>query len=70
MTIEEALEIIDNTNFYVHFTNGKQDEAFDMAYRALKMFEDHKKILITLDRMKGDHIAQIISSTYHEEIEN
>lgn len=69
MKIEEALEIINNTNFYSCFTNEKQDEAFNMAVRALLLIQDHKKDIKMLDRMKGDHIAEVIANSFWYEIE-
>ena len=67
MTIEEALEIIDNTNFYTSFTNTEQDEAFDMAYRALTMFRDYKNDLKDLQLMK-DHASIVVSCLLSNEI--
>lgn len=69
MKIEEALVIITNTNFYSCFTNEKQDEAFYMAVRALSLICVHKNYIKSLDRMKGDHIAQVIANTFRREIE-
>ena len=67
MTIEEALEIIDNTNFYTSFTNTEQDEAFGMAYRALTMFRDYKNDLKDLQLMK-DHASIVVSCLLSNEI--
>lgn len=67
MTIEEALKIIDNTNFYSCFTNEKQDEAFAMAYRALTMFRDYKEELKQLHLMK-DHTAEAMAAIFDNEI--
>lgn len=67
MSIEDALNIIDNTNFYSCFTNTEQDEAFGMAYRALTMFRDYKKDLKELQLMK-DHASIVVSSLLSNEI--
>lgn len=69
MKIEEALEIINNTNFYSCFTNDKQDEAFDMAIAALVLFQGYKRDIKVLERIKGDHLAQIISNFFRKDIE-
>lgn len=69
MKIEEALEIISNTNFYTCFTNEKQDEAFDMAIGALLLFQTYKRDIKVLERRKGDHLAQIITNYFRKEIE-
>lgn len=69
MKIEEALKIIGDTDFYSCFANEKQDEAFDMAVCALRLFQDHKKEIQMLERMKGDHIAQVIANAFKREIE-
>lgn len=69
MTIEEALEIINNTNFYSCFTNDKQDEAFDMAIGALVLFQGYKRDIKVLERIKGDHLAHIIANYFKKEIE-
>lgn len=69
MTIEEALEIINNTNFYSCFTNEKQEEAFDMATTALVLFEGYKRDVKILDRKKGDHLAQAIANCFKKDIE-
>lgn len=67
MTIEEALTIIDNTNFYTCFTNTEQDEAFDMAYRALTMFRDYKKELKRLQLIK-DQASIVVTAIISNEI--
>lgn len=67
MTIENALNIIDNTNFYSCFTNTKQDEAFDMAYRALTLFRDYKEEVKKLHLMK-DPTAEALSAIFDKEI--
>lgn len=67
MTIEEAIEIIDNTNFYSCFTNTNQDVAFDMALRALKMFRDYKEEVKKLHLMK-DHAAEAIATIFDNDI--
>lgn len=69
MKIEEALEIINNINFYSCFTNEKQDEAFNMAYRALLLFSDYKKEIKVLELKKGDHLAHVIANQFRQEIE-
>lgn len=69
MKIEEALKIIGDTNFYSCFANEKQDEAFDMAVCALMIFRDHKRDIKMLERMKGDHIAQVTANVFRREIE-
>lgn len=68
MTIEEAEEILKTTNYSSFFANEAEKRAFYMAYRALQLIYNHKKLIKVLDRMKGDHIAQVISNTYKEEI--
>lgn len=67
MTIENALNIIDNTNFYSCFTNTEQDEAFDMAYRALTLFGDYKEEVKKLHLMK-DHTAEALAAIFEKEI--
>lgn len=67
MTIEEALEIIDNTNFYTSFTNEKQDEAFNMAYRALKQFKGYKEEVRKLQLIK-DHTSTALCCIFSNEI--
>lgn len=67
MTIEEALEIIDNTNFYSYFTTEEQDEAFDTAFRALKCFRDYKEELKKLHLLK-DHTAEALAAIFDNEI--
>lgn len=69
MTIEEALEIINNTNFYSCFTNEKQDEAFNMAVKALVLFEGYKRDIKVLERKKGDHLAQVIINCFKNDID-
>ena len=69
MTIENALEIINNTNFYSCFTNEKQDEAFDMAVTALVLFQGYKRDVKVLERKKGDHLAQVIVNYYKNDID-
>ena len=69
MKIEEALEIINNTNFHSCFTNEKQDEALDMAIGALLLFQVYKREIKVLERKKGDYLAHVIASTYRKEIE-
>lgn len=69
MKIEEALKIIGDTDFYSCFANEKQDEAFDMAVCALRLFQDQKKEMRMLERMKGDPMAQVIAKAYKSEIE-
>lgn len=69
MTIEEALEIINNTNFYSCFTNEKQKEAFDMATKALVLFEGYKRDIKVLQRKKGDHLAQAIINCFSNDID-
>lgn len=68
-TIEEALEIIKNTNFYSHFTNEKQEEAFEMATNALMLFQDHKKDIKVLENIKGDYVAHLIAKMFRDEID-
>lgn len=68
MTIEEALEIIENTNFYTHFTNEKQEEAFSMATGALMLFQDHKKDIKVLEKIKGDYVAHLTAKMFRDEI--
>lgn len=63
MTIEEALTIINNTNFYSHFSNEKQDEAFDMAFRALKQFNEIKEDVRQLRLMK-DHTSIVLACMF------
>lgn len=67
MTIEDALNIIDNTNFYTHFTNSEQDEAFDMAYRSLTMFKNYKEDIKNLQLMK-DHASVVLTCILTHEI--
>lgn len=69
MNIEYALYIIESTNYYSCFTNEEQDEAFEMAYKALTIIRDHKLCLKNLNRMKGDHIAQITANIFKDEID-
>lgn len=69
MKIEEALEIINNTNFYSCFTNEKQEEAFDMATKALALFEGYKRDIKVLERKKGDQLSHIIANYFRKEIE-
>lgn len=68
MTIEEAIEIINNTNFYAHFTNEKQDEAFTMAFEALVLLQDHKKDIKVLEKIKGDYVAHLTAKMFSDEI--
>lgn len=69
MKIEEALEIINNTNFYNCFTDKKQDEAFDMAIGALLLFQTYKREVKVLQRKKGDHIAQVLANCFGNDID-
>lgn len=69
MTIEEALEIINNTNFYSCFMNEKQEEAFNMATKALVLFHGYKKETEVLERIKGDFVAEVIANYYRADIE-
>lgn len=69
MKIEEALEIINKTNFYSCFTDEKQDEAFDMAFKALVLFQCYKRDIKVLQRKKGDHIAQAIVNCFANDID-
>lgn len=69
MIIEEAIKIIDNTNFYKYYTNTNQDQAFDMAFRALKLFRDYKKEVKELENIKGDRVAHVIANQFRIEIE-
>lgn len=39
MTIREAIQEIETVNFYICFESEKEDEAFYMAYKALKALE-------------------------------
>ena len=68
MTIEEALEIIDSTNFYTCFTNEKQDEAFQMAQRALKKFSKYREDCKILEKRKGDHVGTLLCGIFTTEI--
>lgn len=65
MTIEEAIEIINNTNFYSCFTSEKQDTAFKMALYALSTYAGIKEDLPQLEDL-GDSVAMQISSAYEE----
>lgn len=67
MNIEYALYIIESTNYDAQFTNEEKNEAFDMAYRALKLFSDYKKEVKQLHLMK-DHTAQAIAAIFDNEI--
>ena len=67
MKIEDALNIIDNTNFYTSFTNTEQDEAFAMAYRALTMFRNYKEDIKKLQLMK-DHASIVLTCILSNEI--
>jgi hypothetical protein len=67
MKIEEALDIIDSTNFYTTFANEKQDEAFNMAYRALKRFGKYKEEVRDLQLIK-DHTSTALCCIFSNEI--
>ena len=69
MNIEYALYIIETTNYYTCFSSEEHDEAFDMAYRALKLFRDYKKEIKDLERIKGDRLAHVIANQFRIEIE-
>lgn len=63
MTIEEAIEIINNTNFYSCFTNEKQDKAFEMALFSLSTYAGIKEDLQQLESL-DDPVAVQISALY------
>ena len=63
MTIEEAIEIINSTNFYSCFTNEKQDKAFDIALFALSTYAGIKEDLQQLESL-DDPVAVQISAAY------
>lgn len=60
MNIEEALEIINQTNFYSYFTNEKQEEAFEMALKALSRSEKPNKWIPVSERLPKDHDWYVI----------
>lgn len=68
MKIEEALEEINSTNFYSHFTNAKQDEAFNTAYKSLVLCGEMKKDVIMLKEL-SDPIAHKIAAIFESKLE-
>ena len=69
MKIEEAIEIIDSSNFYNCFDNDKQDEAFYTAYKALGEWLRIKEEAIDLGKTKGDHAAIVLSNYVLSQVE-
>ena len=67
MSIEEALDIIINTD-YSKFTNKKQERAFDMALFALSVCAGVKKDVSKLESL-DDPVAGVLASAYGRMIE-
>lgn len=68
MKVEEAIKIIEETNFYSYFNSPDQDEAFQMALRALKKFCEYRKACKILEKKKNDHVGTILCGIFSTEI--
>lgn len=68
MKVEEAIKIIEETNFYSCFNSPDQDEAFEMALRALKKFSKYREDCKILEKRKGDHVGTLLCGIFTTEI--
>ena len=66
MTIEDALDIIINTNYSL-FTDEKARKAFDMALFALSIWAGIKEDVSQLESL-GDPVAYMIAESFKNKI--
>ena len=66
MTIEEALDIMIETNYSL-FTNEKERKAFDMALFSLSIWAGVKEDISELESL-GDPVASVIAESFKTRI--